>query len=191
MMSHMKKLINIPNMLTISRVVLLPFFILAFFLHSSFGSILAIGIFVFCCLTDYFDGYYARAHKQTTKFGQFLDPLADKVFVSITLLFIAGFGKISTISLLPAAVILCREIVISGVRDAATSNNSDFVTSNLSKWKTATQMISIGIILLADVFHGNWQFGLTVVGECIFWFSAFISVISGVRYFNKYIHNLF
>lgn len=190
--NEMNKLINIPNILTFSRIVLLPFFIVAFFLESRTGSFLAIVIFILCCLTDYLDGYYARAYQQTTKFGQFLDPLADKVFISITILFISGFNKISTISLLPAAVILCREIIISGVRDAAESGNKDFVTSRLSKWKTATQMVSISMILIADVFEGPiLQYFVALLGEILFWISALVSVISGVRYCKLYIKNLF
>ena len=178
----MKSIITIPNLLTVSRIALLPFFVLAFFLNSKFGSGLALSIFVFCCITDYLDGYYARTYKQSTKIGQMLDPLADKVFISVTILFIAGFGKISMSAMLPAAIILCREIIISGVRDASVSNKIVFATSRLSKWKTATQMISIGFILIADTCSGNVRQFISVSGESIFWLSAIISIISGVEY---------
>ena len=178
----MNRIITIPNLLTISRMAILPFFMLAFFLRSNFGDISALCIFLFCCITDYLDGYLARTYKQTTNLGQILDPLADKVFISITILFIVGFSKISTISIIPAAIILCREIIISGVRDAAISNKKNFTTSKLSKWKTATQMMSISLILISDTCSHQFRGIVSVSGEILFWISSIVSIISGISY---------
>ena len=187
----MNRVITIPNILTVSRVVLIPFFIMAFFLESNFGHLLAIAIFAFCCVTDYLDGYYARAYKQTTKLGQMLDPLADKVLISITVLFIIGFGKVSIISIIPASIILCREILISGVRDATFSHKKNFSTSGLSKWKTASQMVSIGLILISDACPPQSKYFLSKIGETIFWLAAIIAVISGISYCKTYWKSVF
>lgn len=187
----MNKLINIPNILTASRIALLPFFILSFFLSSRFGSVLAVVIFVLCSITDYLDGYWARTYKQTTKLGQMLDPLADKIFISITILFMAGFGKISTYSLLPAAIILCREIIVSDIRNAINFRKKKIATANLAQWKTATQMIAISLLLISDIFECIILANIFwLIGEIIFWFSAFISIVSGFRYCRFYIKDL-
>lgn len=175
----MNNLFNIPNILTLSRICLLPFFVGCFFINSKLGLILALIIFVFCCITDYFDGYYARAHKQTTKLGQMLDPLADKILISITILFIVGLKMVSNYTIIPAAIILCREIIISGVRDAAEFSGKNFKTSYLSKCKTATQMLSLSLIIFSNIINSNC---LLKIGAAMFWISAIIAIISGVIY---------
>ena len=180
----MNKLFNIPNILTLSRIFLLPFFVGCFFINSKFGMILALIIFVFCCITDYFDGYYARTYKQTTKIGQMLDPLADKILVSITILFIVGLEMVSVYTIIPAAIILCREIIISGVRDATEFSGKNFKTSYLSKCKTATQMVSLSLIMLSNILNSNF---LLKCGEAMFWISAIIAIISGVIYLKLHL----
>lgn len=175
----MNKFLNIPNILTLSRICLLPFFVGCFFINSKSGLTLSLIIFVFCCITDYFDGYYARAFKQTTKIGQMLDPLADKILVSITILLIVGLRLVSTYTIIPAAIILCREIIISGVRDATEFSGKNFKTSYLSKCKTATQMISLALIILSNILDLDI---LLKIGEAMFWGAAIIAVISGFIY---------
>jgi cardiolipin synthase len=163
-----------------SRVFLLPFFALGFFLERKLGLLISSIIFTFCCITDYLDGYYARTYSQTTKIGQILDPLADKILISISLLFITGFGLIDSITIIPASIILCREIIISGVREGA----DNFSTSKLSKWKTAIQMLAITIILFAN-FAENEEFNIW--GEVMLWGSSGMAIASGMGYYKKYI----
>lgn len=175
----MSDFFTVPNTLTISRMVLLPFFALGFFLNSKLGLTLSLLIFVACCITDYLDGYYARAYKQSTKLGQMLDPLADKIVVSIAILFIVGFRIVSIHAIIPAAIILCREVIISGIRDATEFSGHNFKTSFLSKCKTATQMLSISIVLLAAITEGKTT---AFIGESLLWISSLIAIVSGLLY---------
>ncbi len=180
----MKELFTLPNILTVSRFFLLPFFLLGFFLDSQIGYVISFSIFAICCITDYLDGYYARVLKQVTKIGQFLDPLADKILVSIAILSIFVFGLVSKFILIPASIILCREIAITGLRDIFEESGQNFKTSWMSKWKTAIQMISISLILLAPVINSE---SIKVSGEILFCFAALLALISGLRYCRKYL----
>jgi cardiolipin synthase len=179
----MKTFITIPNILTISRICLLPFFAIGFFITSKFGILLSLIVFSFCCITDYLDGYYARAFKQSTKLGQILDPLADKILIAISILFVMGFELINRISIIPASIILCREIIISSVRDGVIKYHKDFKTSKFSKWKTLTQMVSIAIILFSTVINSIFW---NELGEIILWISSIITLISGIIYCKNY-----
>ncbi len=180
----MKAYLTLPNVLTLSRFFLLPFFIVGFYINSKAGMLMSFCVFVVCCITDYLDGYYARSMKQVSRLGQMLDPLADKVLISIAIVSIFGFELASRYSVVPATIILCREIAISGVRDASEESGSCVKTSLLSKWKTATQMISLSLIFLApiiDCIH------IRYIGELLFWLSATLAVISGLKYCQKHI----
>jgi cardiolipin synthase len=181
---EMSKLLTIPNLLTISRILLLPIFAVGFLVGSRNGLIVSLLVFALCCITDYLDGYYARAYKQTTKIGQILDPLADKIVVSIAILFMAWSNIISTLSMIPASIILCREIIISGVRDAEEFSGSEVQTSRLSKWKTATQMIAISVMLFSAVLKSGC---ILKIGEIIFWVSSAIAIVSGFVYCKKHV----
>jgi cardiolipin synthase len=163
-----------------SRVFLLPFFAVGFFLERRLGLLVSSVIFTFCCITDYLDGYYARTYSQTTKIGQILDPLADKILISVSLLFISGFGLINSITIIPASIILCREIIISGMREGVDSFN----TSKLSKWKTTIQMLAIVLILSASFAENN---ELKTCGEVMLWGSSGMAIASGLVYYKKYI----
>ncbi|MDR1609641.1 MAG: CDP-diacylglycerol--glycerol-3-phosphate 3-phosphatidyltransferase [Holosporales bacterium] len=178
----MNRISTVPNILTISRVLLLPIFAFGFFMESKRGTVLALLIFVLCCVTDYLDGYYARAYKQTTRLGRILDPIADKILVSIAVLFLVGFNMLSRFALIPSAIILCREVVISGVRDISESTDGHFKTALLAKWKTAMQMASISIVILASVLESRT---LASIGEAMLWCSAVIAVCSGFIYCKR------
>lgn len=180
----MRDLLTVPNILTVSRMLLLPLFALGFFLKSKFGGILSLSVFTFCCITDFLDGYYARAFKQATKLGQMLDPLADKIVVSIAILFIVGFHLISDYAIIPAAVILCREIIISGVRDATEFSGRSFRTLLLSKCKTAMQMLALSTLLLASVVELPV---IPQIGEMLLWLSSIIAIVSGIVYCKRHI----
>jgi cardiolipin synthase len=163
-----------------SRVFLLPFFVLGFFIEQRFGLWFSTIVFMFCCITDYLDGYYARAYKQTTKIGQVLDPLADKILISISILFITGYGLVDKVSIIPSSIILCREIIISGVRE----NADNFNTLKLSKWKTTAQMLAITAVLVAASSH---IISIKIFGEIMLWISSVIAVISGLMYCRKHV----
>ncbi|MDR1365224.1 MAG: hypothetical protein LBJ42_01395, partial [Holosporales bacterium] len=111
-----------------------------------------------------------------------LDPLADKILISMAVLFLSGFGLLSKIALIPSAVILCREIAVSSVRDVTESTGGHFKTAILAKWKTAMQMISISVVILARVLESEI---VAKIGEVTLWCSAGIAVCSGFIYYKR------
>jgi len=101
---------TVPNLLTFARIALVPVVVTLFYFDRPLSNWMAAAIFVLACVTDYLDGYFARTLKQTTRFGIFLDPVADKLLVAATLLMLVGLGRIQGFNLIPAVIILCREI---------------------------------------------------------------------------------
>ncbi|MDR1057750.1 MAG: CDP-diacylglycerol--glycerol-3-phosphate 3-phosphatidyltransferase [Coxiellaceae bacterium] len=143
----MKK--NIPNLLTLIRIFLIPAIVLAFYLPGKFGHVLATFIFAVAALTDLFDGLLARNLNQTTRFGAFLDPVADKLIVSIALiLIVAELGKAYVA--IPAVVIVGREIAISALREwmADIGKRTSVAVSYMTRIKTTVQMFAVGLLLL-------------------------------------------
>jgi len=139
---------NIPNLITVLRVVLIPFFILLFYMPFSWSYWAASGVFGFAALTDWLDGYLARKLEQSTPFGAFLDPLADKLMVAVALVLLVEEHANLWLTL-PAVIIIGREIVISALREwmAELGARAHVAVSNLGKWKTAAQMVALVILL--------------------------------------------
>ena len=108
---------NLPNLLTLFRIAVIPGIVGLFYLETDFGRYLAFAIFSLAAITDFLDGYFARTFSQQSVLGKFLDPIADKLLVSAVLLLMTGFGQISEMLILPTIVILCREIMVSGLRE--------------------------------------------------------------------------
>ncbi|MBY0281651.1 MAG: CDP-diacylglycerol--glycerol-3-phosphate 3-phosphatidyltransferase [Alphaproteobacteria bacterium] len=173
-------LATIPNLLTLARIGLIPIMMGAFYTQSIVGRWVAALAFIVACFTDFLDGYVARIWSQTTKIGQFLDPVADKLLVASTLLMLAGFGRISHFTLMPAIIILCREIMVSGLREFLSELKVNMPVTAFAKWKTAIQMLAISLLLLGDTpTFGNpflW------VGEGMLWVAAVMTLISGLDY---------
>lgn len=178
-------MLTIPNILTYIRILLIPVVALTFYINTPFWHWIAVLAFASACATDYLDGYLARVLKQTSKLGTFLDPLADKLLVATTLLFMAGFDKISNISLIPTAIILCREIMVSGLREHLSEMNIGLPVSNLAKWKTAAQMLAITILLIGDVSKRP----IAWVGELFLWAAGILTVLTAYSYVVKTIKN--
>ena len=154
---------NIPNLLTVLRVLLIPVFILLFYLPFSWSYWAASGVFAFAGFTDWLDGYLARRLEQSTALGAFLDPVADKLIVSVALVLLVAEHSSLWLTL-PAAVIIGREIVISALREwmAELGARAHVAVSRLGKWKTAAQMLAL-IILLANPAVMNFWVGLGYV----------------------------
>lgn len=149
---------NIPNILTVLRVVLIPIFVIIYLLPSPWVYTISSIIFAIACITDWFDGYLARQWNQTTPFGAFLDPVADKLIVAVALVLLVGshsrviHGTMVNLCLtLSAIIIVGREIVVSALREwmAELGARANVAVSKLGKWKTAAQMIAL-VILLAN-----------------------------------------
>ena len=180
-------ILTLPNTLTLSRVAVIPLFVGLFFLETATGQWIAWGVFTFAAITDFFDGYLARARGQLSAFGTFLDPVADKILVASALLMMVGFGQIDGLAILPAVIILCREILVSGLREYLAGVLVGLPVSKLAKWKTTIQMVAIGILIVGDAAHPTLSETIPVreIGEAGLWAAAIITLISGYDYIRS------
>lgn len=178
---------TLPNVLTLARVAVIPLFVGLFFLESRTGQWLACGVFALAAITDFLDGYLARAMGQLSAFGRFLDPVADKLLVASALLMMVAFRQISGLSVLPAVIILCREILVSGLREYLAEVAVRLPVSRLAKWKTTIQMVAIGFLIVGDSAHPFLPAYLPVrlVGEAGLWFAAAITLATGYDYLRS------
>jgi CDP-diacylglycerol--glycerol-3-phosphate 3-phosphatidyltransferase len=145
---------NLPNILTILRLLAAPVVAFAFVLFSSpTADYLAFVLFVCAAITDFFDGYLARRWGQVSAFGRMLDPIADKVMVVIALALLVGLWQGSVWIVIPATLILFREVFVSGLREFLGADKDKLAVTGLAKWKTTAQMFAIGTLFLAGVFQ--------------------------------------
>ena len=140
---------NLPNLLTLSRIVAIPLLALLFFIPGDGAKWGAMLLFAAAALTDFLDGYFARSRRQFSRLGRFLDPVADKLLVASALFLLVAFDNITGLTILPALVILCREILVSGLREFLAGLRVRVPVSRLAKWKTAIQMVAIGFLIVA------------------------------------------
>lgn len=173
---------NLPNLLTISRIVVIPVIFMSVYIHSTLWSFIAAFLFTVAAITDYFDGYLARARNEISIFGRLLDPIADKLLVVSALLIIVANQMVSPMSYIPVMVILCREVLVSGLREFLANFKIDMPVTKLAKWKTGFQMTSLGLILAKDVpvFSTLGNFG-----EMLLWVAGLLTFITGYQYFQK------
>ncbi len=177
---------NIPNILTSLRIILIPILVSAFYIDSKIAHYTAVTIFIFASITDYFDGFLARAWRVQSNFGKALDPIADKLLVAATLMMMVDR---SIAPVLPALVILCREILVSGMREylAELKVKVSVPVSHLAKIKTAAQMIAIIILLLGEETTGIPHTNL--IGKISIWIAALLTVVTGYGYLRQCIRN--
>jgi cardiolipin synthase len=173
---------NLPNILTLFRIAVIPAMVAGFYLESKMGLWLAGGLFLVASVTDFLDGYIARARDQHSALGKFLDPIADKLLVAAALLMMVGFGQIEGLTILAALVILCREILVSGLREFLAGLNVGVPVSQLAKWKTTIQMVAIALLLLGDTVGESAH--LRDVGEVGLWIAAVFTFVTGYDYFR-------
>lgn len=174
------KLKNLANTLTLARIGLIPFILITFFINYPTPKLIAAGLFGLACITDFLDGFVARTFNQETRFGEVLDPIADKILVASTLLMLVGFDHVSKFSILAAVIILCREILVSGLREFLSELHISLQVSILAKIKTAVQMVALMILLYFDPKHGHIL--IQVCGEILLWCAAVITIYSGWNY---------
>ncbi|MEE2699536.1 MAG: CDP-diacylglycerol--glycerol-3-phosphate 3-phosphatidyltransferase [Pseudomonadota bacterium] len=174
---------NLPNILTFSRILTIPIIIgLLLFVDNPLGSWLAFSAYTYACLTDFFDGYVARAWHLQSAFGRFLDPIADKLLIASVLLMLVGIDRISGITVLPAAVILCREILVSGLREFLAQIPVSVPVTKLAKYKTLLQMLALGFLLVGPVGPNFGPLTTTEVGVYGLWVAALLTIITGYDY---------
>lgn len=172
---------SLPNLLTISRILVIPVIFLSIYIRSEAWMILAAVLFIIASITDYLDGYLARSRNETSAFGRLLDPIADKLLVASALVVIlARPGMVvTTLSFIPVVVILCREILVSGLREFLCEVNVGMPVTRLAKWKTGFQMTALSMMLL----KGVWYWG--GIGEILLWIAGVLTFITGYQYFQK------
>lgn len=194
---------NLPNQLTLFRVHIIPVFILTFYLQFKSHYLVSLAIFAIAAITDFLDGYLARKYKLVTNLGKFLDPIADKVLVLSALVIMLTVPDFFTKNLgdwalivagVSVAVILAREIIVSGFRMVAADSGLVIAADKIGKYKTATQDISI-VILFLGAGIGEFTSHVAVailnyIGLALFAISTLLTVISGINYIVKNIHVL-
>lgn len=186
--------LTVPNILTLFRLLAAPGVVLAFvLLPRPIADWLAFVLFVGASLTDYLDGYLARKWDQISRMGTMLDPIADKAMVMIALLALAAWSPVSGWAILPGAVIMFREVFVSGLREFLGNVAGTLKVTKLAKWKTAVQMVAIALLLAQGAFQArdgaeaaSWQAMLSgVAGISLIWVAAVLTGITGWDYFVK------
>ena len=171
---------SLPNLLTLSRILVIPALVGAFFLQAPLANWVALTLFVAAGLTDWLDGHMARARNQVSGLGRFLDPVADKLLVAAALMMLVFNGHIAGISILPAVVILCREILVSGLREFLAEIKASLPVSKLAKWKTGVQMVAIGFVIVGDA---GWHvIPVLEIGLVGLWLAALLTLYTGYDY---------
>ena len=186
----------LPNLLTYGRVLAVPALVLCFYIENSAGRWLGLAVFTLATITDFFDGYLARAWHQQSAIGLMLDPIADKLLVAIALMLLVSDGTIGGWSLLAAVVILGREISVSGLREFLAGLRVRVPVTRLAKYKTTLQMVAIAFLLIGPAgdrlfryYFGNYGL-VTYVGLLLLWISALITLYTGYDYFRAGIRHL-
>lgn len=187
---------NLPNRLTVMRIMMIPVIILiAIFPYSQFGieipmlqfgfvtlsavNIVMLVLFCIASFTDFLDGYLARKNNLVTTFGKFADPIADKLLVTTMYVLFAAQG---TIPVVPVLIMVARDTIVDGIRMIASSNGVVMAAGYLGKLKTVVQMLSIITILLNNL---PFELYRLPVSDFLLWFAAFTSLASGISYFNQ------
>ncbi len=174
-------LYNTPNILTLLRIILIPLIAVLMFIPSAWAAWTALGFYTLACVTDWLDGYIARRDNIISAFGRFLDPIADKLLIAILLLIFAGMERLEGWWILPACVIMFREILIAGLREFLGPQNIVIHVSKLAKWKTTSQMIALGFLVVGD--YGNVILPETLlIGQILLSISAVLTFITGYEY---------
>ena len=195
---------NLPNLLTVLRLVAAPGVPLMFlYFTRPYADLAALALFRVAAATDWFDGMIARAWGQESRFGTAMDPIADKAMVVIALVVITGYSGMNPWLILPATVILFREVFVSGLREFLGNDAAKLKVTKLAKWKTTAQMVAIAVLFLGtglayveqgrpprvgDVglpWSDSWGDLATQVGLLLIWIAALLTAITGFDYFRK------
>ena len=195
---------TIPNILTILRLLAAPGVPVMFlYFHRPWADWAALALFLLAAITDWFDGYLARLWNQQSRFGAAMDPIADKAMVVIALVVITGYSGMNPWLILPATVILFREVFVSGLRESLGDKATQLAVTKVAKWKTTTQMVAISVLFLgtglAYVEYGRpplvgeaelpgdakWSSLATFLGLFLIWVAAALTAWTGWDYFRK------
>ena len=178
-------LTDLPNVLTLSRIAAIPLLVALVAWHQPGADFAACVVFSAAAVTDYFDGRLARSRRQQSDLGRMLDPIADKLLVGAALMMLVGQGRLSTLGLYPAIVIMLREILVSGLREYLAGIRIGLPVTRLAKWKTGFQMGALGTLLAGDTSARLLHLGslpVSTIGEIMLWIAAGLTLITGWDY---------
>ena len=180
-------MLTLPNLLTLSRILAVPLLVFLLWKPAPYDYLITFVLYCVVGITDYFDGYLARAQAKISRLGQFLDPIADKIMVAAVLVMLMASRKadgdppiVENWSVIPALVILLREIIVSGLREFLAPLNISMPVSQLAKWKTTFQLVALGALILSGAFPGEaW---MHMVGLASLWAAAALTMVTGYDY---------
>jgi cardiolipin synthase len=187
--------LSLPNILTYARIAAIPVVVGCVYVQSILDGPLwlrwvALAVFIAAGVTDFLDGYYARIWDQHSAFGRMLDPIADKLLVASCLLVLAADDKFRGFGVLLAAiVILCREILVSGLREYLAALRVSVPVTKLAKWKTTLQLVAIGFLIAGEAGEVILP-TTTLIGIVLLWLSAIFTIYTGWDYLRAGIHHL-
>jgi len=173
-------MLTLPNVLTLSRIFAVPILVLLLWQPKPFDYMVCFALYVLMGVTDYFDGYVARTQGAVSKLGIFLDPIADKIMIAAVIVMLIVTGDIEGSAVIAALVILLREIAVSGLREFLAELRVSMPVSQLAKWKTTFQLVSLGALILGGGFP-NWPF-IHQTGLFSLWAAAALTVVTGWDY---------
>jgi cardiolipin synthase (CMP-forming) len=188
-----RKALSLPNILTYGRLVAVPIVVGCLFWPEEYWMRwTAFAFFAAAAVTDYFDGYLARAWGEQSSLGRMLDPIADKVLVAACLLMLVADKTISSWTLWAAIIILSREILVSGLREFLAELRVSVPVTKVAKWKTTTQLLAVGFLIVGQAGDGVLPQGWTLaIGVILLWIAAILTLYSGYDYFRAGIHHVF
>lgn len=198
---------QLPNFLTILRLAIIPLLILSFYIPGMVANVISASLFGVAAVTDYFDGYFARSMRAQSNFGKCLDPIADKLLVIVAIVMLICFNPTNPWILFPGLIIICREVLVSGLREFLIEMRVSVPVSQLAKYKTAVQMFAIGGLLLGESGSSyalyNWIGGfievdikfliisaISTIAKILFCLASFLTIITGYAYFRIGIKNM-
>jgi len=182
-------LTSLPNLLTLSRILAIPLVVAMFFVPGDYARWFACVLFSAAALTDWLDGHMARRWAQQSELGRFLDPIADKLLVSSSLLMLAAENTIHGWALFAAVVILCREILVSGLREYLAELRVSVPVTRLAKWKTTLQLIAVGFLICGEAGDAIVPV-VTRIGITLLWLSALLTLYTRWDYLQAGLHHL-
>ena len=174
---------SLPNLLTLARIAVIPVIVGLLYAASDTARWAALLLYVAACITDYLDGYLARARGEISAFGRFLDPIADKLLVVAVLVVATAQGWLGPLGVLAGLAIICREILVSGLREYLAGYEVIVHVSQLAKWKTAVQMAALAVVILGDAGPGALPWA--VIGEAALLLAALLTLVTGYQYLRE------
>ena len=180
---------SLPNILTYGRILAIPALVACFFVKGDWGRWVAMWIFIAAGVSDFLDGYLARAWEQQSAIGRMLDPIADKLIVAAALLMLAADQTIAGWSLWAGVIILCREILVSGLREFLGTLAVSVPVTRVAKWKTFLQMLAIGFLLAGSAGDKIWPY-TTLFGLTLLWIAALLTLYTGYDYLRAAVRHV-